>query len=58
MIFPINKNVCWTLSENQRKASKKYHERYKDLTQGTQNKKRQYVRERYRNLSEEEKNKK
>lgn len=54
MIFPINKNVCWTLSENQRKASKKSHERCKDLTQGTQNKKHQYVRERYRNLSEEE----
>ena len=51
--FHIYKNINWILSERQRKASKKAHERYQNLSE-EKYKKQKKAHERYQNLSKGE----
>ena len=51
--FSVHKNVIIIIKE--RKAFKKAHERYQNLSEEEKEKKRQYGHERYKNLFEDEK---
>ena len=50
IFFATYKNVGWIQSKQQTQASKKARERYQDLSERNESKKRQYACERYRNL--------